>query len=79
MRPYLFLLELARMPRSNILGCPERPPCPNCGTSMIIIGRKIRRGGFEWCAYQCLKCRHIETSEPGLYGITSTHGDEELI
>ena len=46
---------------------------------MIIIGRKIRRGGFEWCSYQCLKCRHIETSEPGLYGITSTHGDEELI
>jgi hypothetical protein len=73
-RPVAFpiIWEKAQMAQSNILGCPERPPCPNCRTNMITIGRKMRRDGWEWCSYQCLKCRHSETSQPRRYGLALT-------
>jgi hypothetical protein len=52
------------MPEFKIRNCPERPPCPMCDMSMIRIQKIEDDADLEHCVFKCLRCGHVETSEP---------------
>lgn len=43
-------------PRQTIKDCPDRPPCPLCGMSMLKIKRIETGNDSEQCLFECLRC-----------------------
>ncbi len=52
------------MTTSNLKDCPIRPECPVCGMQMITTERFEFKQDFESCRFECLRCGHVEVSEP---------------
>jgi hypothetical protein len=49
---------------STLKDCPTRPGCPRCGMAMLTIERVEHKNGAEHCRFECLRCEHVEVSEP---------------
>jgi transcription elongation factor Elf1 len=50
---------------SMLKDCPTRPDCPVCGMAMITLERIEYKDNTDSCRFECLRCGHVETSEPG--------------
>jgi transcription elongation factor Elf1 len=56
------------MVTSKLKDCPTRPECPNCGMAMVTIERTEHKDNVENCKFECLRCGHVEVSEPAEIG-----------
>jgi ribosomal protein S27AE len=56
------------MAEQKLKDCPERPPCPKCGTAMFTIDHIDDGQDYEHCEFECLRCGHIEVSETAKVG-----------
>src|ERR1700760_125625 len=63
-RPDYPRLRRFHMTKSKLVDCPVRPPCPVCGMKMVTTNVRFV-GNREQCSFECMRCGHIETSEPG--------------
>jgi transcription elongation factor Elf1 len=52
------------MATSKLKDCPTRPDCLVCGMAMVTLQRIKHQGDIENCRFECLRCGHIEVSEP---------------
>ena len=53
------------MAESKLKDCPIRPECPKCGMAMITTERMELKQDLDCCRFECLRCGHVEVSEPG--------------
>jgi hypothetical protein len=60
--------ERRQMAGRKLKDCPERPPCPKCGIAVFTIDRIDDGQDYEHCECECLRCGHIEVSEPAKIG-----------
>jgi transcription elongation factor Elf1 len=56
------------MASSELRDCPTRPECPVCGMAMITLERIEYNNGMDSCKFECLRCGHVEVSQPARAG-----------